>query len=297
MYTGASYEERLRELNEEEPVQEQKMPVEELPAETEPVPVPEPVPVTEPIPEPVSEEPAPEKEPEQETPAPQPEVVPEWATTLMEQQTQLLQAVKTLSERKPAPAPAPQRTCSLEPLESKIFQMSEAVTKLEKVNVEVLRDSKNFQADSRMKMQRELDSYHKLFTDDVYASLLTEMAKIYVTCWKYISQQKDESMEELFDDYNVTIEQTAPGKSRSLRRCKTRKTVPTGDESLHGTVALSLNPSFSLGRNVLIKEVVDTYVYDPALKTPEESAEIPAEPVQQTAEQPCAETAEASDAE
>ena len=227
----------------------------------------------------------------------------------MEQQTQLLQAVKTLSERKPAPAPAPQRTCSLEPLESKIFQMSEAVTKLEKVNVEVLRDSKNFQADSRMKMQRELDSYHKLFTDDVYASLLTEMAKIYVTCWKYISQQKDEkirsdmqdilleSMEELFDDYNVTIEQTAPGKSRSLRRCKTRKTVPTGDESLHGTVALSLNPSFSLGRNVLIKEVVDTYVYDPALKTPEESAEIPAEPVQQTAEQPCAETAEASDAE
>ena len=185
---------------------------------------------------------------------------------------------------------------ALKPLEDKmqslqttVSGLEKAVNGLEKTNVDVLRDSKNFQADSRMKMQKDLDKYQKLFADDVFAPLLTDMAKIYINCWKCINALEDEkirnnlegllleSMEELFEDNGVEINQTAVGTARSLRTCKTRKTVPTGDEALHGAVALSLNPSFSLGRLVLVKEVVDTFVFDPALK-PAEQEEAPVEP-------------------
>ena len=159
-----------------------------------------------------------------------------------------------------------------------------------------------------MKMEKELNGYKKLFAEDVFAPLLTDMAKIYVDSWKCINAITDdklrnnleglllESMEEMFEDNGVTIHQTRVGQERSLRTCKTRNAVPTGEEALHGTVALSLNPSFSLGRLVLVKEVVDTYVYDPALKpaepevTPTEPEAAPAAPEEAAA--PAEETTE-----
>ena len=289
--TGTSYQDRLLELEGDTASQEQEM-----------IDIPEPAPIPEPIPAPEKEivtPPEPVIDPDPElTPAPEPAPVsnepPAWAEQLLEQQAQILVALQKIPTQKPVFQPAP--TVSLKPLEDKmqslqttVSGLEKAVNGLEKTNVDVLRDSKNFQADSRMKMQKDLDKYQKLFADDVFAPLLTDMAKIYINCWKCINALEDEkirnnlegllleSMEELFEDNGVEINQTAVGTARSLRTCKTRKTVPTGDEALHGAVALSLNPSFSLGRLVLVKEVVDTFVFDPALK-PAEQEEAPVEP-------------------
>lgn len=147
----------------------------------------------------------------------------------------------------------------------------------EKANVDILRDSKNFQASVREQMQRELDGYHKLHSSTAYAPILTEIANLYITTQKAISYVADpkvrehfndlvlESISELLTDQGVEIHSTDVGEARSLRTCKTRKTIPTGDKALHGLVAASNHPSFSLGNLVLIKESIDTYVYDASL--------------------------------
>ena len=310
MGTGVSYEQRRLMVQQETSSAEENKTIQ--PAQEEEI---KPVEPVEPI------EPETESEPEAEQPAevipPEPvpaeeEKTPAWVETLIRQQEEILQGLKKVREEKPAPVPIPQpapapssaSVAALENLKSETGKLTEAVERMEKANIDMLRDSKNFQADSRQKMQRELDSYHKLFADDAFAPLLTEMANIYITCRKYIMQQKDEkirddlesilleSMEELFEDNGVEIETSKVGSDRSLRRCKTRKTVPTGDEAMHGKVAVSYNPSFTLGRNVLVKEIIDTFVYDPALKVePEQPAETPAEPEEKPVE-PAIEQAE-----
>ena len=150
----------------------------------------------------------------------------------------------------------------------------------EKANIDILRDSKNFQASIRDQMQRELDGYHKLHSSTAYAPILTEVANLYITTKNAISYVSDEkirdhftelileSISELLSDQGVEIHSTDVGQARSLRTCKTRKTIPTGDKSLHGLVAASNHPSFVLGNLVLIKESVDTYVYNEALDLP-----------------------------
>lgn len=295
MGIGLTYEQRRQLLNPEETTAEEQQNILPTPEEEiKPVePVIEPEPETEPEPE--KEEPVEAELPE---PVPAPEEkpqTPEWAEILMRQQEAILQGLQKMAEDKPAPipappAPSPATIAALENLSNQTGKLTEAVERMEKANIDMLRDSKNFQADSRQKMQRELDTYHKQFAEDAFAPLLMDMANVYITCRKYIMQQQDdkiredlesillESMEELFEDNGVEIQTSKVGSDRSLRRCKTRKTVPTGDESLHGKIAVSYNPSFSLGRNVLIKENVDTYVFDPALK-PEQPAE-PEQPME-----------------
>lgn len=159
-----------------------------------------------------------------------------------------------------------------------IIEMKNAAARQEKANIDILRDSKNFQAGVRERMQDELDQYHKLHAQNAYAPLLTEIASLYISTERFLDGITDDHMKEqlknllldsiaeLLEDYGVTINRTPVGQPRSLRSCKTRKTVPTTDESLSGKVAKSYNPSFMLGNQVLQKEVIDTYVYDPAFE-------------------------------
>lgn len=161
---------------------------------------------------------------------------------------------------------------------AEIEALKAAAARQEKANTDILRDSKNFQAGVRANMQDELDQYHKLHSQNVFAPLLAEIAGLYISTDRYISTLSDqnirtqletillESIEELLEDQGVTLSRSAMGQNRSLKTCKTRKTVPTADESLNGLVAHSYNPSFSLGNLVLQKEVIDTYVFDPNLK-------------------------------
>lgn len=167
-------------------------------------------------------------------------------------------------------------------------ELKQNVARQEKANVDILRDSKNFQASVRDQMQRELDGYHKLHSSSAYAPILIEIANLYITTQKAISYVADEkirehfndlvleSISELLTDQGVDIHSTEVGQTRSIRTCKTRKTIPTGDKTLHGLVAASNHPSFSLGNLVLIKESIDTYVYDEALDSHEDENITPA---------------------
>ena len=155
--------------------------------------------------------------------------------------------------------------------------LAENAAKQEKTNIDVLRDSKNFQATTRERMQKELDGYKKTLSATGNAPILTEIANIDISVRKAIDrlgEGKDakylkdvvlDSIEELLEDNGVVIHQSAPGTARSVRYCKTMKAVPTGDEALHGAVAKSYGPSFTLENLVMVKEQVDTYQYDPSI--------------------------------
>lgn len=182
----------------------------------------------------------------------------------------------------------------IEALEHKIVQSGEIMSKLEelkqnyarqeKANIDILCDSKNFQASIRDQMQRELDGYRKLHASSAYAPILTEIAKLYVSSTAaigYLSDERErrnvseivlEGIQEILEDQGVVMNTTAVGEHRPLKTCKTRRTVPTADQALHGAVAQSLNPSFVLGNQVLVSERVDTYVYDEQLAEAQRAA-------------------------
>lgn len=202
---------------------------------------------------------------------------------------------------------------TLQNLTTEVSGLKDAVLKQEKANTDILRDSKNFQAGVKARMQDELDQYHKLHAQNVYAPILTEIAGLYISTERLLDSAEDshlkeqlrnallDSLAELLEDNGVIIARTEIGQARSLRLCKTRKTIPTGDESLKGKVAKSYNPSFVLGNQILQKEIVDTYIYDPSLISADEDgmtseqekivmdenitiedSMIPAKPVEQT---------------
>lgn len=170
-------------------------------------------------------------------------------------------------------------------LSAKIEELRQANARQEKANVDILRDSKNFQASVREQMQRELDRYHKMHAETANAPILTDIANLYIMSCKAISYLADEKerkniseivlegLLEILEEQGVVVNSTPVGTKRSIKTCKTRKTILTGDASLHGTVAESITPSFTLGNQVLIKESIDTYVYDASLAASSEVSE------------------------
>lgn len=164
--------------------------------------------------------------------------------------------------------------------------LKDAAQKQEKANTDILRESKNFQAGVKARMQDELDQYHKLQAQNVYAPILTEIAGLYISTEHLLESAEEshlkeqlknallDSLAELLEDNGVTIMRTEIGQARSLRLCKTRKTIATGDENLKGKVAKSYNPAFVLGNQILQKEIVDTYVFDPSLASKDENTAI-----------------------
>lgn len=170
-------------------------------------------------------------------------------------------------------------------LTTKLEELRQANARQEKANVDILRDSKNFQASVREQMQRELDRYHKMHAETANAPILTDIANLYIMSCKAISYLADEKerkniseivlegLLEILEEQGVVVNSTPVGTKRSIKTCKTRKTILTGDVALHGTVAESITPSFTLGNQVLIKESIDTYVYDATLAASSEVSE------------------------
>ena len=205
--------------------------------------------------------------------------------------TDLSNAVEAVKQCASAPADG------VKQLSAQMDELKQGFSRQEKANIDILRDSKNFQASVREQMQRDLDRYNKMHSETANAPLFTEIANLYVMSAKAISYLENErekkniseivldGMQEFLEDQGVAISSTPVGERRSVKNCKTRKTVPTPDPALHGMVAASLNPSFVLGNQVLIKENVDTYIYDESLANPAEeeaaqTSEAPAESVE-----------------
>lgn len=200
---------------------------------------------------------------------------------LAAQQQALLARVEALSSQISAssaqPHSAPATSAALD-------DILKALSRVEKSSLDAIRESKNFQQTLYAKQNKELDSYRALHANMANANTLTEIAN-FRNAAEDIARHLDdvqaknlrigvvEAIDEYLEDNGVTIRQTPVGQRRSLRTCQTRKQVPTGDESLHGTVAYSASPSFAIGNLLLMKEIVDTYIYDPSLNQPAEPEE------------------------
>lgn len=175
---------------------------------------------------------------------------------------------------------------TVQDLIAEVAGLKDAAKRQEKANIDILRDSKNFQAGAKARMQDELDQYHMLHAQNVYAPILTEIAGLYISTERLLDSVENnhikeqlknvllDSLAELLDDNGVTIARTEVGQPRSLKLCKTRKTIATGDENLRGRVAKSYNPSFVLGNQILQKEIVDTYIFDPELVPADDNIDI-----------------------
>lgn len=188
-------------------------------------------------------------------------------------------------------------------------QLFALATEMKERNTDVLRDFKNFQSVTAKNQQAELDKYHALHSSMANIQILTEIAQVYISVKKVIESEEGdlrrrltnlvlEPLEEMLVEENgVTIQQTKEKELRPVRTCSTRRKIPIGDQSLHGTVARSISPSFSLGSVVFIREIVDIYVYDPLLNNdaakssieeqPESSIEICTVPEREAEESPC----------
>lgn len=249
------------------------------PVQAEPAPV-----QTEPAP--VQTEPAPAEAAPVEAPAPVQAAPSPQFDELMELCRRQADAIQSLSRQldemkkqleKPAAPPPATGTEYIPALVNEVKALKEAGQKQEKANTDILRDSKNFQATVWNTLQKELEAYRKIHAETAQASLLTDVGNAYIMAARAIGFLEEgktkttltelilETLQELLEDKGVEMNTTPVGQPRSLKRCKTLKTIPTGNKDLQGTVAHSYNPSFVLGNMILIKENIDTYLYDEAL--------------------------------
>ena len=132
-----------------------------------------------------------------------------------------------------------------------IFDKAKIINAVEKANEEVpkLHRLSHYQITALADMiaTRALESSHAVNVEDIQDTVI-------------------ESLNEIFNEFHITISRTKVGEKRSSKTCRTRKTIQTGNEALHGTVAKSYNPSFVRENRVLKYEKIDTYMFDPALK-------------------------------
>lgn len=128
-------------------------------------------------------------------------------------------------------------------------------------------------------MQDELDRYHEIEREKVFDDILKEIAQIYCNNETLLTMSSDEKVSksirnffnelaQMLDDHGVHLQKSSVGDKRS-RFCQVIDRIPTEDESLHDTIAVSRASGFANDKKAIIKEVVDIYVY----KKPAESAE------------------------
>ena len=168
-----------------------------------------------------------------------------------------------------------------------------------------LRENANFQVQVRQGMQRDMEKMRSQLDGSIFNSLLKEIATVYVEYGQMLLKDASiqgtarknlmmmfSQLEDLLTDYDAEVQQSEVGEVRKGRSTKVIEKVPTGDQTLHNTVALSRRPGVVKDRIVLYPEYVDVYVYDPNLPAP---VEEPAQPEPTPEPQPQPETTAAPD--
>lgn len=178
--------------------------------------------------------------------------------------------------------------------------MADKQEKTERMLTQALRENASFQQQVRQGMQRDLDDLRQQLSGTSFNAILKEIATMYSDYQLLLEDEEMprrshnnlrslfEQMEDLLADYDAEIFVSKVGDLRPKNQCKIIEKIPTGDETLHNTIARSRKPGVVRDRLVLFHEWVDVYVYDPALKIAEEPVrepeadpavpEIPAEP-------------------
>ena len=157
-------------------------------------------------------------------------------------------------------------------------------------NTDVLRQTMDFTNTSSRRWTKELEEYRALFRDTVYDDICKRIGEIYLEIMKHSSRKNDpaltdslsfcalEPLQELLEEYGVSIQVTPAGEKRSFRRTKAKGQVPTGDPEKDSTVSRSIWPGFMRGSIVLIPEVVESCVYQEGYRDPAAEEESLREP-------------------
>lgn len=177
---------------------------------------------------------------------------------------------------------------------------------------QTLRENANFQIQVRQGMQKELDTYKKIDSKEVFVPVLETLASVYIEYqtifqkkmknslevaldsgfdaaeeikekWESMSKDMEEmkkSLEFLLDDIKEILEdngaeiiQSKVGEKRKARLCKIMQKIPTADREKHNTIAKSIREGVVLGRQILCNEYVDVYVYDENLSKEDNALE------------------------
>lgn len=180
----------------------------------------------------------------------------------------------------------PQESPQAETEDSPLADLSKAVEELgakvdrnDRQLTQDLRENANFRIQVRQGMQHDIDELRAQQRGETLNPILREVAEAYCDYYVLLEESLTErgrrnlealfdQLEEILNDNGAEIIMTEIGEERNLRTSKIIEKIPTGDERLHNHVALSRKPGAVRDRLVLRQEMVDVYVYDPALAVP-----------------------------
>ena len=126
------------------------------------------------------------------------------------------------------------------------------------------------------KVQEELDHYHSLEKGRLFDDILRETAHIYSSNLEVLEKIEDEKVKkqltymfsdilQLIESNGASVYKSAPGDPRNPRYCKVAEKIPTGDKSLHDTVARSISEGFYIENRPLVQELINVYTFDASL--------------------------------
>ena len=121
-------------------------------------------------------------------------------------------------------------------------------------------------------MQDELDFFREIDRGRVFDGILGDVAKIYSDNEPVLDEITDpralKRVRYMFMDILQILEvngvhrhKSGAGDKRNARCCQIAERIATNDPQLHDTVALSHNTGFYKENRVLVKELVDVYLY------------------------------------
>ena len=140
-------------------------------------------------------------------------------------------------------------------------------------NTDVMRQNMEFTSTSSKRWTKELEEYRSLFRDTVYDDLWKRLANIYIGILKHLKRKDSpeltenvvycalEPLQEMMEEYGVTIQVTPVGEKRSFKRTRAKGKVLTWDPDKDATVARSIWPGFMRDSICLVPEIVESYVY------------------------------------
>ncbi len=146
-----------------------------------------------------------------------------------------------------------------------------------------IKENVEYREQVRGRMEKRLEEYQKRESGDIFNPLLKEIAQIYSDYLPLFEDEElspkargnldslFEQLEDILLDYDARVFRTPVGEKRELpRMSKIARQIPTDDEALAGTVAVSRKPGIVKNeRMVLAHELVDIYVYEQSKKVDE----------------------------
>ncbi len=132
-----------------------------------------------------------------------------------------------------------------------------------------------------VRMQDEIERYHKIESGRIFDDILHSLVEIYSTNENLPDEVTEpkankavrymlQDIEDLLEVYGVSRISSKPGDPRDKRHCNVINRIQTDDPAKHDTIARSYRSGFHIGNRAILKEMTDIYVYGDIPKSVEE---------------------------